>query len=754
MSELTNFEKIRKLRWQLAGNAFNTISCATNFYGGSMFILFLNELQLDTARIGFLLSLLPFFGITSLLTAPYIARIGFKRTFVGYAFVRLVFVAMLLSAPMILRVFGPQAAFMMVASATACFSLAKAFGETAMTPWQQELIPDMIRGKFGALTAIIQLTVNAAAIFVGGWVIGQMTGLTPYMILISAGLVVGVISAWCYSFMPGGAPIRENHGNTAHFKQMYEAVIKDRNYGKYIFGMMLVFVGFCVATTFVSLFMKNEVGLSSTIVIWLDIASFLGGIASSYLWGWAADRYGSKPVMLMGPLTMMLFPIVCFFMPRHSSLSIVPAMLVPFIYGAAGMAWSLGLGRYLYVTAMPPEKKTAYTAVYYACLNLAAAIGIAASGMLLKLTSGIRGSFLGFPIDPYTPIFAIGMIITLAGVAVISTLRRGDDMPILQFMSMFIKGNPLTAFWALLKHKYAKNEHTRVRVIHQLGHSRSPLNDRELIESLQDPCFNVCVDAIMAIALRKPEPELVKALEQVVQSQRSQTSVTAAWAIGRMEATAAIPTLRNTLAAGDSALRCASARALATLGDIQSIERVAQLLRQEKDIEVQVAYAFALGRLKAKIYSTELLRIMISCKEARLRQEAVLAVAMLTGEEGDYVALWRRLHADYATGAAQSLWALKKSFEKIGLDNSTISLLETTAAAFAQNNISEGTVHLKNLLTTLRPLCDDPVISEILAQCISQMTNANISEKEYVLLAIHTLGAMLLNGRIKTSQTM
>ncbi len=753
MSELTNFEKIRKLRWQLAGNAFNTISCATNFYGGSMFILFLNELNLDTARIGFLLSLLPFWGITSLFTAHYIARIGYKRTFVGYTVIRLIFVAMLLLTPFILRIFGPSAAFMTVASATACFSLAKAFGETAMTAWQQELIPDMIRGKFAALTAIIQLTVNAATIFIGGWIIGLMNGLTPYMILISAGLVVGVLSAWCYSFMPGGAPIASYHGNMAHFKQMYDALVKDRNYFKYILGMTLVFIGFCVATTFVPLFMKNEVGLSAKVVIWLDIASFLGGIASSYLWGWAADRYGSKPVMLMGPLTMMLFPFICFVMPRGSPISVIPAMMVPFIYGAAGMAWNLGLGRYLYVTAMPSEKKTPYTAVYYAGLNLAAAIGIASSGILLKLTSNIRGSVLGFPIDPYLPIFAIGMIITLAGMGVISTLQRGADMPTLEFVSMFIKGNPLSAFRALFRYRYAKHEHARIRVLYHLACSRSPLNDREIIESLQDPSLNVCLEAITVIAMRKTKPELVNALEPLLRCHRSPLRVAAARALGQMAAKTSIPILREILGSNDSTLRCAVARSLSLLGDTESIESIAQLLNQENDLDAQVTYAYALGRLKARQYTTDLLHVLANCKNADLRREATLAVAMLEGDEMDYITLWRQLHADYTTGAAQVLWSVRRSAEKKGLSSTIINLLETAATTFAQNEISQALVHLKNLLTILQPLCDDSVISEILTYCISRINTINSDEREYILLTIHTLNQILINCRIKAIES-
>jgi MFS family permease/HEAT repeat protein len=748
MSELTNFEKLRKLKWQLAGNAFNTISCATNFYGGSMFILFLNELKLDTARIGLLLSMLPFFGITSLFTAPYIARIGFKRTFVGYAFGRLIFVALLLLAPLVLRTLGTNTAFLMVAIVTGCFALSKALGETALTPWQQELIPDMIRGKFGALTGIVQLSANAATIFIGGLVIGQVVGLTPYMILISGGLVIGLLSAWCYSFMPGGEPITSYHGSSAHFKQMYEAVNKDRNYGKYIIGMSLVFIGFCVATTFVALFMKNEVGLSSKIVIWLDIASFIGGIASSYLWGWAADRYGSKPVMLMGPLTMLIFPFICFLTPRNSIYSVIPAMLVPFIIGAAGMAWNLGLGRYLYVNAMPPEKKTAYTAVYYASLNLASAIGISISGTLLKLTTNFRGSFFGFTIAPYTPIFVIGMSIILVGIVIIAQLKRGTDTHTVDFIKMFVKGNPIAAFWALIQHKAAKNEQSRIYAIQQLGHSQSPLSNRELISSLNDPSFNVCLDAVIALSQRKPEPDLVKALEEIIQNERSQKSVLAAWALGKMKAQTAVPILRKALNVEYPLLQCAAARSLAILDDTESVESIAQLLIQEKNIETQVGYAFSLGRLNARKYSPELLNIMADCNNSVLKREAVLAVAMLTGKEENFIALRQSLQSDYATGIAQALWSLKKSAEKNGLKDIS-TRLETASLAFSQNNTTQGTQHLIDLLQTLCSLCNDSIDSQILSYCTSRINNNGNTEKEYISLMIHTITEMFSAKRLK-----
>lgn len=56
---LTTVEKIRRLPWNVALNAFNNIFAQLTFFG-SAFVLFLNELGTNNTQIGFLLSLLPF----------------------------------------------------------------------------------------------------------------------------------------------------------------------------------------------------------------------------------------------------------------------------------------------------------------------------------------------------------------------------------------------------------------------------------------------------------------------------------------------------------------------------------------------------------------------------------------------------------------------------------------------------------------------------------------------------------------------
>ena len=57
-SEPTTVEKLRGLPWAMAGNAA-TITFAKLTFFGSVFVLFLNELDMSKTQTGFLLSLIP-----------------------------------------------------------------------------------------------------------------------------------------------------------------------------------------------------------------------------------------------------------------------------------------------------------------------------------------------------------------------------------------------------------------------------------------------------------------------------------------------------------------------------------------------------------------------------------------------------------------------------------------------------------------------------------------------------------------------
>ena len=94
----TTVEKLRALPWSILSNATNTIFSQFTWFG-STFVLFLSYLNMDKTQIGFLLSLIPFAGLVALFISNWVARFGFKRTYVVFFGLRKVVTIGLLATP-------------------------------------------------------------------------------------------------------------------------------------------------------------------------------------------------------------------------------------------------------------------------------------------------------------------------------------------------------------------------------------------------------------------------------------------------------------------------------------------------------------------------------------------------------------------------------------------------------------------------------------------------------------------------------
>jgi MFS family permease len=96
----TEAQKIRALPWNLVNGVLTNIFYLWTF-GGSVFVLFLNELGLPKGQIGTLLSLFPFCGLLALWFAPLATRLGRKRVFIAGYGTRYFIIAGLLGLPWI-----------------------------------------------------------------------------------------------------------------------------------------------------------------------------------------------------------------------------------------------------------------------------------------------------------------------------------------------------------------------------------------------------------------------------------------------------------------------------------------------------------------------------------------------------------------------------------------------------------------------------------------------------------------------------
>ncbi|MCB0060875.1 MAG: MFS transporter [Caldilineaceae bacterium] len=742
-SEPTTIEKIRGIPWSIATFAANTFFVQFTFFG-SVFPLFLAELGLSKGQMGFLFSLMPFLGLIAPFIGPWTARFGYKRTFLTFFGIRKIFTILLLLTPWVQMNYGIQTTLIFVSFIVAAFALCRSIAETARIPWAQEYVPRSMQGKYTATNNFFTSLAGFGAVGIASYVLGLGQGLTGFMILIAGGVFAGMIGVWCSAFIPGGAPHPIAPGEAKPKRNIGDA-FRDHNFLLYLGCVGIIILATVPVSSFIPLYMTESVGLTKSSAVLLQIGTLTGTLVTSYLWGWVADRYGSKPVMILGIALRMLVPLALIFIPRNSFISLYAAVGISLFQGIADMGWGIGSTRLLYIGVVPPEKKADYMALYFAWIGVLGGISQLAGGRILDLTSNLSGSLGPFPLDPYTPLFLSGIVLMLLSLPVVRMVNADNDFSIGQFAGIFLRGNPFLAMGSLIRYQAARSEEAAVLVTERLGEAKSLLTVDELLDALHDPRFQVRVEAVISIARMPAEPRLIEALGEILHGTELALSTMAAWALGRIGSDSAIPTLEKALDSPYQSIRAHAARALGKLqaGDITPLLHAR--LQQEADRGLQMAYASALGNLMARNATSDILDILYTTSNPKARLELALALARLVGNEHRFIQLVRASRTDLGTGVAQALAGLKKKFDKAAKrEGEEVPALDECITAFARNQIPAGIASLVEILPSVPSHHFDETSRRILAECTARLaefneTHSEESHLEYLLLTLHVL---------------
>ena len=737
-TELSDAEKIRKLPWLIGAETLN-ITFVLLTFSGSVFILFLNELGLDNNQIGFLLSLVPFCGIIAPFIAPAVTKYGYKRIFVSFWGIRDLIIVFLLFTPSIVSRFGSNGAFTWVAIIILLFAISRAIAETGGYLWKKEVVPDSIRGKFGAINSMSTTIAGILVVTGAGYIIDSQTGLGRFMTLITIGVGMGLLSVVAFSQVPAESSNRVQLSATKHLQGIKQAV-RNENFILFLLVLGLASIGGRSVISFIPLYMKEQVGLSDGVVVLLGIGTYIGALLTSYFWGWAADRYGSKPVMQTSLYLMLMLPVLWFLLPHHNAISAPLAMAVSVIMGIATLAWQISWTRYLFVNAIPDDNRSAYMATYYAWFGIVNGIGPILAGQLLSNTENLFWQRGLLTIDAYSPLFGLSFLLLLISAITLSRLKTSDRTTFRRFAGMFLRGNPVKAMRLLVQYNFSGDEMNRVTTTEQMGDAHSLISSQELIEALDDPSFEVRYEAIRAIGRLPATSELVNSLIRVLEDNESELSIVATRSLGRLGHHKAIRPLRRSLISGYPPLEASSARALAQLNDKESITLLLQKLQDEPNSRLQVAYASALGQLQARDATKALFAQLRQAQSDVSRWEIGLALARIAGGERYYLQHWRDFHNDTDTAVIQALHTLQKAAKQCDL-----GVIETVAEGctqnFAHGNPAAGIACLKTMMAWFPKEHLDEDMVQMLAACSQCLAQFGNSRKEIILLSLHVLDA-------------
>ncbi len=399
----------RSVLWLLGSVLANSVFCRLTVFG-SAFVLFLDHLGLDRARIGLLLSLIPFAGLLALVCAPLVARIGYRRAYIGFFTVRKLAIALVLALPWVTDAWGSRAGLLWVGGLILTFAICRAIGEVGAYALFQDVVTDAVRGRFSATTYAAITVSGIPATLLAGSLLRGAPDTGRYLAVIGIGLGFGVASVAALAFVRGGGAEHRQEGQPTAFADMRSAYC-DGVFVRYMAGVASAGIALS-AFAFAPLFLKECVGLRPGAIVWLEAAMAAGGLATAWAWGRAADRRGSKPVMLSG---MAGFALACLAIGVPGAISGVGyASALSLAVGAVQTGWYIGSERYLFVRIIPQDRKAGYIAVCYACAGLANGLGPLLGGRIAEWSRATA--------TPYAPVFIAAAALGLFAVAIMGPL--------------------------------------------------------------------------------------------------------------------------------------------------------------------------------------------------------------------------------------------------------------------------------------------------------------------------------------------
>lgn len=426
---LTKSRKLQGLPWACV--RLITDSLFMQLALGSVFILFLNELGMPKNRIGVIMCFLPFCGFIALMVASRVSRMGLKRIFIASCIVKTSVIALVILSPWVLSQVGPSGTFAYVAMIILVFAVCNSIAQTGYNPWSQEFIPEAIRGRFDALSSLLGTIAAIFAATGAGMIIETGSGLTRFQWVLFIGVVFGVISVLAAGFIPGERPSEAEGRHGASFRGMVSA-LQDKKFSRYLGG--LAFVNLSIgAMVFVPLFLVERIGISEGKVVMLQNAAAVGILLSSLVWGWCADRYGSKPVLITGMSVGAAVPILYLLIPRGGPTSIYLAATVLFIGGIAGSGVGIGSSRLLFVDLIPASRRVDYNAVNLACVGIMTGMGSLLAGSSLDILHSLQGAFQYIAIDPYALILTFCALLMAASLVMFTRVKIAGGSADFQF---------------------------------------------------------------------------------------------------------------------------------------------------------------------------------------------------------------------------------------------------------------------------------------------------------------------------------
>lgn len=480
-----------------------------------------------------------------------------------------------------------------------CIALATAATQTVgpiYNDWIAELVPAESRGWFFSRRTAIATAVGMGVAFIGGVILDSLqksgNSGTGFSLLFAIGIVCAMVSM--YFFLKMKDTVRSNPVQ-AGFSESLRLMVKpakDKDFQKVLVFTIVFMVSATLAGGLYVAFARETLKLSYTAIQSTQVAHAVGTVAFANMWGYLADKYGNKPLLVILMVGVTLTPAVWLLCVPGQPLYSTVVLIIGHLFNGAVWSGVAVCQMNLFIATSKTEDRANYLGMVFAVQALVGGIAPLVGGVMMH---AFRDTMTAE--HAYKAIFVAVMLIRVVAFVALLPVKEEGSSAVAQTLGQLGKVNP-RGIRALRRLAKTGDAATKAEAIAAVGSAQMPMASGELIRALSDPSPAVRRQAARALG-RLDDPDSAMALTQFVQDNRDLIDEEAIDALGDMGAQGAVSVVTTFLEDPRSPMRRQAARTLGRLGSLEALKPLSVAASDPGDPDLRRAAVQALRTLNA-----------------------------------------------------------------------------------------------------------------------------------------------------------
>ena len=499
--------------------------------------------------------------------------------------------------------------------------------------WVADLFPENIRGSYFLRRSAIINVVNVIWFFLASMFLDLFQGpstLWVYGIIFCIGAILGIVDIVLNIFVP--EPVNMERVSFAPMDALEP--LKNSNFIRFSIAVGVAIFSINLIAPFQAPYLVDplRIGAPKTWLGIMFVISQLTWVFTAPFWGTVMDKWGRKPVVVVGCMFVLSWIGYLFITPR-TYIYLLPLMSIA--GGLVAPAFWEGVTQMM-LSLAPNRNRIAYVAWYMTIVGVVSAGGSLAGGFMLDSLAGLSFRVGRLVFGDFHAVQLLSIFMVMLSAFILSRVREGRERP-LGFVLGRVANPGILKTYAYLDYIASATDPGRAeQALRSIEAQTGDLALDEILARLGDPYPEIREEAARALG-RIGSPLAVQPLIGHLEDRSSSLRIAAVRALGRLRDSRAIEPLAGILGESSSEdLLEACLHALGAIGGDRATELVLEYYRRAPSDRLRAAAGIAASRLGMFDGAADLFVRFTSTRTRSVRRNFAIALGNLLGEPGEF----------------------------------------------------------------------------------------------------------------------